>query len=321
MSFHKITTFRREAPINQLLYVRNSRELGKGGEYAYKKGLPVLLLGDGSNVLPTKIGFNGLVVIYKTPKCTFEPLSDNIVRIPGGQSLRATTLSLARCGMDLTTFSGIPGTIGAAVHNNSGRTALGRNIGECVKEVSTLDIRTGKTHSMTNEELVFRNRSTVLKEPNNGTVITSVTLELPRMSSKKTMNFYKTVFRERYKKNREGVFTAGSAWINDTLSRVCNFGEETIEGGSIQTRDLIKKLGLDKIDINGAHLTRKYCFLRLEPDSSGKNTRTSDDDIRALMNLVGGRLKDEFGVDPVLEIEIIGPNGMISSEDFLSKNY
>jgi UDP-N-acetylmuramate dehydrogenase len=87
--------------------------------FAKEKGLRMLVLGKGSNVLFDDRGFDGIVVVNKI--CFVEDLKDGLFRVGGGMHFdQLGWVTSRKCFSGLEFATGIPGTVGGAVYMNAG---------------------------------------------------------------------------------------------------------------------------------------------------------------------------------------------------------
>lgn len=83
--------------------------------------LPVRLLGGGSNLLVRDEGTAGLVINLSAPAFCKLDVSDDTVRVGGGTRLsHLVSLGVGQGFSGLENLVGIPGTVGGALHGNSG---------------------------------------------------------------------------------------------------------------------------------------------------------------------------------------------------------
>ncbi|MBJ6359792.1 UDP-N-acetylmuramate dehydrogenase [Paenibacillus sp. GCM10012307] len=101
------------------------------------EGLPVLVIGNGSNVLVDDAGFDG-VVIHVGKKMKNFTVSDGVVQADSGVLLPKLALTMAKEGGSGFEFmAGIPGTVGGAVIMNAG--CIGKETSSVLKSVTYLD--------------------------------------------------------------------------------------------------------------------------------------------------------------------------------------
>ncbi|MBK6561641.1 UDP-N-acetylmuramate dehydrogenase [Candidatus Amarobacter glycogenicus] len=112
------TTFGIGGPADLFLTVRSADALARATNAAHSAGVPVFVLGSGSNILVADAGIRGLVL---DNRARGEAHDDLVVRIESGASFAAFARKMCRTGLEgLTWAVGIPGTIGGAVVYNAG---------------------------------------------------------------------------------------------------------------------------------------------------------------------------------------------------------
>jgi UDP-N-acetylmuramate dehydrogenase len=127
-----LTTFRVGGPAEWLLETRSSDEIVHALGIARALGVPVTLLGGGSNVLVSDTGVRGLVI---RPRCgEVRDIDAGHVRADAAMTVNGLvrwTINRGRAGLEA--WAGTPGTVGGAIHGNAH--FGGRMIGELVSEV------------------------------------------------------------------------------------------------------------------------------------------------------------------------------------------
>ena len=125
------------------------------------EGVPVRVIGGGSNVLVADTGFRGTVVALTAPP--FKSLArtgDDAVQCGAGGKLGRLANALADWGLKGGEgLAGIPGTVGGALRTNSGTSA--GEIGSIVKRVWALD-RDGSPVTLSGPECEFGYRQSAL---------------------------------------------------------------------------------------------------------------------------------------------------------------
>lgn len=139
-------------------------------EEADAKGLPLCVIGGGSNMLVSDAPFPGVVVRDARRAIT---VPDEAAPVEGGDrtvhvnaeagcnwdDFVAFTVQMGLEGVE--GLSGIPGTVGASVVQNIG--AYGQEVGASVESVEAWDRRDKRTVELTPEDLRFGYRSSALK--------------------------------------------------------------------------------------------------------------------------------------------------------------
>ena len=134
-----LTTFRVGGPADWLIDLHGAAELREAIALARRAGVPVTVLGGGSNVLVSDTGVRGLVVrVHGGDVAAIDPRH---VRADGGVTINGLVRWTIYRGISgLEAWAGTPGTVGGAIHGNAH--FRGRLIGELIESV-TLASRTG----------------------------------------------------------------------------------------------------------------------------------------------------------------------------------
>lgn len=124
--------------------------------------LPVRLLGGGSNVLVRDEGTPGLVIRLSAPAFTDLSTEGDTITAGGGAQLTHLISLAVREGLSgPEQLVGIPGTVGGALHHNSG--THGGAIGQWLEKATALT-RSGEKVERTGNDLSFGYRQSSLNE-------------------------------------------------------------------------------------------------------------------------------------------------------------
>ena len=87
-----------------------------------KIGIPYKLLGEGSNILVSDSGFDGVIIVNHTHEIDFDlTLASPLVRADSGVNMVTLSRKIAEHGLSGFEWAcGIPGTVGGAVYGNAG---------------------------------------------------------------------------------------------------------------------------------------------------------------------------------------------------------
>lgn len=142
-------------------------------------GVPLLILGGGSNVLFTQ-DFDGCVL--KVEISGVQRDDDGVrwlVRVGGGENWHAIVESLMEQNIaGLENLALIPGSMGAAPIQNIG--AYGVELAERFEQLQAWDFATQSLQTLTADECGFGYRDSIFKRANEKRLIVNVTLALPR---------------------------------------------------------------------------------------------------------------------------------------------
>jgi UDP-N-acetylmuramate dehydrogenase len=175
-------TFRVPARAEMMADVRRSDALAELFDFAMLRNGPVLVLGEGSNLLFAD-DFPGVVICLTMANVAI--LEDDgghaLVRADAGvawNDLVGWTLARGLCGLENMAL--IPGTVGAAPIQNIG--AYGAEVGEYVETVEAFARDTGQVKRVSRADCGFAYRDSVFKREPERWVVTALELRLPRQA-------------------------------------------------------------------------------------------------------------------------------------------
>ena len=247
--------------------------------YLKENNLKYQVLGYGSNAIFYNKYYDG--VIIKLDLFNNLEIKNNKVIVGSGYSLIKVALKTAKLGLTGLEFaSGIPGSVGGAVVMNAG--AYKSDMGYVVQKVKVLtpDL---EVKTLYNKDLNYHYRTSFLKE-NKDYIVLEATLSLKHGKKEAIMDLIKTRKEKRFASQPLEYPSAGSVFRNPK---------------DMYAGELIEKSNLKKTNINGAEVSEKHAnFIINKGKCSGK-------DIADLIELVQKKVKEDHGVDLILEQEII----------------
>lgn len=169
-TFAELTTIGVGGPIARFIEPTTRVGVIEAVEEADAKGLPLCVIGGGSNMLVSDTPFPGIVVRDARRAIT---VPDEAAPVEGGDrtvhinaeagcnwdDFVAFTVEMGLEGVE--GLSGIPGTVGASVVQNIG--AYGQEVGASVESVEVWDRKDKRTVELTPDDLRFGYRSSALK--------------------------------------------------------------------------------------------------------------------------------------------------------------
>lgn len=169
-TFAELTTIGVGGPIARFIEPTTRVGVIEAIEEADAKGLPLCVIGGGSNMLVSDAPFPGVVVRDARRAIT---VPDEAAPVEGGDrtvhvnaeagcnwdDFVAFTVEMGLEGVE--GLSGIPGTVGASVVQNIG--AYGQEVGSSVESVEVWDRKDKRTVELTPDDLRFGYRSSALK--------------------------------------------------------------------------------------------------------------------------------------------------------------
>ncbi|HEX5123348.1 MAG TPA: UDP-N-acetylmuramate dehydrogenase [Rhodanobacteraceae bacterium] len=173
-------TFRVPARADLLIDVRRRDALQELFGFGALKSRPVLVLGEGSNILFTR-DWPGVVLSMATRGIAVLDADDARarIRVEAGENWNDFVhWSLGQGFAGLENLVAIPGTVGAAPMQNIG--AYGVEVREFVVEVEAWDREAARFVTLSNAECAFAYRDSVFKRTPDRYVIAAVVFDLPR---------------------------------------------------------------------------------------------------------------------------------------------
>jgi UDP-N-acetylenolpyruvoylglucosamine reductase len=278
--FSRLTTIGTGGPARSFARPRTLPELGDALRLARDEGMPVFVVGLGSNVLAADSGADVLALRLEGELASVEVSDDRI--LAGGGATNAVCLHRARdAGLGGLEFAcAIPGTAGGGVYMNAG--AYGRDWSDVL--VRALVATAGGEEWLTPEELGLAYRHSSLGP---GDVVARVEYALEPSDSGEIRATVAELVARRKDTQPTNRRTFGSVFKNPPA-----------ELGAAQ---MIELCGLKGHRIGGAVISPKHAnFIENAGDA-----RCAD--CVALMVEARRRVREQFGVELEREVVLVGP--------------
>ncbi|GAA4758674.1 UDP-N-acetylmuramate dehydrogenase [Gordonia alkaliphila] len=176
ITFAELTTMRVGGPVDDYVPVEETAELIDVVRHFDAAETPLMIIGDGSNLVVGDIGFRGAVIHVQTSGIS---VSGDRVSVEAGtlwDSVVAATIDNGLAGLE--PLSGIPGSTGATPVQNVG--AYGALMSTFLTHVRAFDRTTGTVVDIPVEDCGFGSHRKSLFKRNPRYVVLSVSFELPR---------------------------------------------------------------------------------------------------------------------------------------------
>ena len=262
-------------------------ELLAAVDSAYALDIPFFVLGGGSNVLVADAGMRGLVIHNKARKVSFRPTGSRVVlTAESGSNLASLTRQCISKGLGgLEWAVGVPGTVGGAVVGNAG--AHGSEISDNLLSATIWEPGHG-VRVYHREEMDYGYRTSILKADNSmespRRVILWAELQLTS-ESVDILTARAEGFTAHRKAHQPGGASTGSMFKNP----------ENFYAGY-----LIESAGLKGFRVGDAHISEKHANFFI---NDGEATA---EDIRALIAEAWNTVREKFGIEMELEVELVG---------------
>lgn len=274
------TTFRVGGPAECFIEIENAQQLQKIQKYLYQVEYPFVVVGNGSNLLVSDNGYQGIVLQIGKKMSRIE-VAGNVITAQSGASMAQVATAAWQNGLTGLEFaSGIPGTVGGGVVMNAG--AYGGELSQVVTEVQVLD-KNSEFLTLDNDTMEFGyRRSTIRRKP---FIVTEVVFELsPGNPADIRAKMDELAVKRREKQPLEFP-SAGS-----TFKR-----PEGYYAG-----ELIMNAGLRGFQVGGARVSDKHCGFVINAGYA------SAADIMDVIWEVQRRVKERFGVELEPEVVFLG---------------
>ncbi|MBE7325400.1 UDP-N-acetylmuramate dehydrogenase [Nocardioides sp. Y6] len=187
MNLSEMTTLRLGGPADEVVEATTEAELVEAVRDADERGVPVLLVAGGSNLVVSDAGFRGRVVRIATRGITAdaEPGDTScggaVVRVAAGEEWDAFVAHAVASGWSgVEALSGIPGSVGATPVQNVG--AYGQEVAQTIAQVRAWDRVEGRVRTFAASDCDFSYRHSRFKAEPDRFVILEVTFQLPTAS-------------------------------------------------------------------------------------------------------------------------------------------
>ncbi len=278
-----MTTYRVGGPAAIFVRVTDRRQLTAVADAAHASGLPVLVVGRGSNLLVADAGFGGLAIGLVDLDATIDiDQVTAVVTASAGVALPVLARKTAAAG--LTGFEwavGVPGSIGGAVRMNAG--GHGSDMAASLVAATVFDLDDGTERTLAVDELGLGFRSSALAPQQ---VVLDATLQLELGDVDESVRLIGDIVSWR-RANQPGGQNAGSVFVNPVP-------------GEVSAGALIDAAGLRGHRLGTATVSDKHANF-IQADDGGRA-----DDVLALMTEVRASVEATSGYRLRSEIRLVG---------------
>jgi len=264
-------------PAQYFIEPRTEDELIRVVRLCCEHGISVKILGGGSNLIVRDEGVSGAVIRLSNPCFAEVKIDGHRVTAGGGALLSHVISETVRAGLaGFENLAGIPGTVGGALHGNSG----GRHgeISQFVRKVTVLTV-SGEKLVRSEDELLFDYRQSNLDE----LLILEAEFELQSDSPDEISQRLRKIWITKKASQPLSSQTAGCVFKNPRGQRA---------------GQLIEQAGLKGTRIGGAEINDRHANFIVTHEGA------STSDVLRLMDLVRSKVADQFGVHLESEVKI-----------------
>jgi UDP-N-acetylmuramate dehydrogenase len=275
------TTMRIGGPAEVLVIPNSVKDIENTIDFVKKEGINWTVIGRGSNLLVSDEGIEGIVI--KLSDCLDHlQLEGSKVVVGAGYSLIKLATLMSRKGLSGLEFaSGIPGSVGGAVFMNAG--AHRSDISKVLNRAHIL-FEDGKIEWLTNEEMNFTYRTSILQKKRPGIVLEAEFQLVPGSREEVVSIMQKN--KDYRKETQPWNFPCAGSIFRNPLP---NFAG-----------NLIERANLKGYQIGGAKVSEMHGNFIV---NAGK---ASSKDVLQLIKYIQDTILEKFNVKLQTEIEIIG---------------
>lgn len=283
----RYTSARIGGPADMLVMVNNATELQMAVELAYSQSVPYFILGSGSNILVADAGIRGLVIFNRARGIRFRHSGLGVIcAAESGVNLSSLARQCVSKGLGgLEWAVSVPGSVGGAVVGNSG--AHGGDMNGALLAATLWEPGRG-VRIYRNEEMAYGYRDSALKQeqgrPKPHRVVLSAELAL-KEEPVEVLTARAEAFVAHRKQTQPTGASVGSMFKNPA---------------HYYAGYLIDAAGLKGFQMGGARISDKHANFFINEGNA------TAEDVRLLIAEAWHTVRDKFGVELELEVELVG---------------
>ncbi len=264
-------------PADYFIRPKTIEQLGEIVQWCNENKIRIYMMGFGSNLLISDDGLRAAVIKLEQEKFKQTEFDDEKITAWAGAELNKLVLDCVQKGLSgIEALTGIPGSVGGAVKMNAGGNF--GDIGAAVETVTLMDSH-GNIFEKSKPELMFDYRRTNI----TAKFILNAQLKLNTADPEQIMRTVKEIWI--HKKNNQPLNT-----------RNCGCIFKNPRG--VSAGAMIDRAGLKGLQIGGAIVSDKHAnFIIAEKGCKSR-------DVMRLIDAINQRVKEKFGIELELEIEI-----------------
>ncbi len=302
-------TFGVGGPADVWVSVKSADELARLVALAFENHFPLLLVGNGTNILYADAGARGIVARVAIEHIELQPRDEAhaVLRTGAGVSLPALVKKLTPLGWaGLEWAAGVPGTIGGAIVSNAG--AHGKFVADTILSARTLlapgafggDLNEVTVRDLSVEELGLGYRTSRFR---TGRLVTFDDEGRPHAPPRALIEPAEIIVEAAFLLKRDDPASI-AARAKSNLDHRKRTQPPQKSAGSVfknpepqKSGKLIQDAGLRPYRIGGAEISEKHANFIINADGA------TAADVAALIALARRTVRERFGVELELEVE------------------
>ncbi len=284
VSLKKYSTFRIGGIAKYFFEAETKEDLISVVKLAKEFKIPFYIIGEGSKLLISDNGFNGLIIKTKNQK--FKVEGDEIEVEAGLLMNQLVQITLKESLTGVEWLAGIPGTIGGAIRGNAG--AFKGSIQDVILSVNVFDAEKEKEIVLSKEECSFDYRSSIFKK-NPNLIILSCRIGLKKGNQKEIKKEMDKYFIHRRKYHPLQYPSVGCIFKNPKLKT----GQEVPAWKVIADCDLAGR-GVGDVKVSEKHSN----FIVNLGEGTAK-------EVKELIKIIKDTVKEKMGMEMEEEVQCL----------------
>lgn len=264
----------------------------------------VFVLGSGTNILFSDVGFNGLII--KNSINGIQKDGNKVSVGAGTEVSKLTDFCIQNLLSGLEWAGGLPGTVGGAIRGNAG--AFGGETKDNLIEATSLNLKTLETITRTSDECKFSYRNSIFKNQATDEIIISAVFNLEKGNREEIENKLKEKIEYRKAKHPLEYPNIGSTFKNVPVEKIpVEFKDELsqyIKNDPFPVIPAAKLIFLGNLKgkrVGDVMVSEKHTNFIINL-GNGKASQ-----VKELIGIIKNEIKNKFGVVLEEEIMYVGP--------------
>ncbi len=293
----KHTTLKIGGPAKFFVEATSEEEIVKAIKKAQKENIPFILIGEGSNLLVSDSGFDGLVIKNNLRGIT---IKDGLIRVKSGTALQELVdFSVEKGFAGMQKMTGIPGTVGGAIYGNAG--AYGQTISDHLERVRVFD--GASSFWVEKRECNFSYRESAFKK--NKFILLEAEFRLDKGKKESLVKEKNETLAVRLRKYKPGIACPGSYFKNIQIKdlkkeQLTKIPKDKIVYEKIPAGYLLEVVGAKRAKRGDIEIADFHANLFI---NKGKGTA---EDFFALAEEFKQKVKEKFAIVLEPEVQLIG---------------
>lgn len=275
-----MTTYKAGGPAEYFARLETRQQLHELLDSGVTTSHPVLVLGRGSNVVVSSVGFRGIVISLGE---AFSSIHIDGTDVEAGSAVPLPRLARATVDSGLTGlefFVGVPGSVGGAVRQNAG--CFGSETKDYLIDAEIVDLATGEVVRRSPQDLDMAYRHSALRPAD---LVLTALFRAAQGDPERGREEIRRITRWRRDNQPGGTLNAGSVFKNPP---------------NISAGELIDRLGLKGTRVGDVAVSEKHANFFVA------GSEATPEEILALVQLVKDRVLELSGTNLEPEIQFVG---------------